>query len=82
MDQQTAFNTLKTAITSISILAFPDTATPFCIKADSSNYTTGVVFFQKSKTDSKWHPVTSFGKSLSSVEHNYEIYDKEMLVII
>ena len=30
----------------------------------------------------KWHPVAFMSKSLSLVEHNYEIHDKEMLTII
>jgi len=33
-------------------------------------------------TDRKWHPVAFYSKSLSSVEWNYEIHDKEMLAII
>jgi len=32
--------------------------------------------------DGKWHPVAFYSKSLSSVEQNYEIHDKEMLAII
>jgi len=33
-------------------------------------------------TDRKWYPVAFYSKSLSSVERNYEIHDKEMLAII
>ena len=29
-----------------------------------------------------WHPIAFFFKSLSLVERNYEIHDKEMLAII
>jgi len=32
--------------------------------------------------DGKWHPVAFYSKSLSSVERNYEIHDKEILAII
>jgi len=32
--------------------------------------------------DRKWYPVAFYSKSLSSVEQNYEIHDKEMLAII
>jgi len=32
--------------------------------------------------DGKWHPVVFYSKSLSSMERNYEIHDKEMLAII
>jgi len=33
-------------------------------------------------TNRKWHPVVFYSKSLSSIEQNYEIYNKEMLTII
>jgi len=33
-------------------------------------------------TDGKWHPIAFYSKSLSSMERNYEIHDKEMLAII
>jgi len=33
-------------------------------------------------TNRKWHPVAFYSKSLSSMERNYEIHDKEMLAII
>jgi len=32
--------------------------------------------------DRKWHPVAFYSKSLSSVEWNHEIHDKEMLAIV
>ena len=37
---------------------------------------------QQLTADGKWHPVAFYSKSLSSVEQNYEIHDKEMLAII
>jgi len=47
MDQLVAFDTLKTAITFIPILAFLN-ITAFChIEADSSNYATEIVLFQE-----------------------------------
>jgi len=33
-------------------------------------------------TDGKWYPVAFYSKSLSSMEWNYEIHNKEMLAII
>ena len=32
--------------------------------------------------DGKWRPVAFLSKSLNETEKNYEIYDKEMLVVI
>jgi len=60
----------------------PQDSDPFRIEADSSDFATGAVLSQQSMTDRKWHPITFYSKSLSSVEWNYEIHDKEMLAII
>jgi len=63
-------------------LTSPDTSAPFWIKVNSSDFTTGAMLSQESRTDGKWHPVAFFSKSLSPIEHNYKIHNKEMLVII
>ena len=81
-EEQIAFDLLKGAVTSAPILASPDNSRPFRIEADSSDFATGAVLSQQSPTDEKWHPVAFLSKSLSSVERNYEIHDKEMLAII
>jgi len=52
------------------------------IEADSLDFTIGAVLSQQSMTDGKWHPVAFYSKSLSSVERNYKIHNKEMLAII
>jgi len=46
------------------------------------DFATGAVLSQQSPEDNKWHPVAFLSKSLSPVEWNYEIYDKEMLAIV
>jgi hypothetical protein len=80
--EQAAFDSLKAAVTSAPILTSPDNSRPFRIEADSSDFATGAVLSQQSPEDEKWHPVAFLSKSLSSVERNYEIHDKEMLAII
>ena len=47
-----------------------------------SDFSTGAVFSQQSPEYNKWHPVAFLSKSLSPVERNYEIHDKEMLAIV
>ena len=56
----------------------PDT---YHVEADSSDFATGAVLSQECPEDGKWHPITFLSKSLSLVERNYEIHDKEMLAI-
>jgi len=80
--EQAAFKDLKTAVTTALVLVSPQESDPFRIKVDSSDFATGAVLSQQSTTDRKWHPVAFYSKSLSSMEQNYEIYDKEMLAII
>ena len=81
-EEQSAFDTLKGLITSAPILASLDNTRPFRIEADSSDFATGAVLSQQSPDDGTWHPVAFLSKSLSAVERNYEIHDKEMLAII
>lgn len=80
--EQSAFENLKTCVTSAPVLVFPDEHRPYCVEADSSDFATGAVISQQSLEDDKWHPIAFMSKSLSAVERNYEIHDKEMLVII
>jgi Reverse transcriptase (RNA-dependent DNA polymerase)/RNase H-like domain found in reverse transcriptase/Integrase zinc binding domain/Chromo (CHRromatin Organisation MOdifier) domain len=81
-DQDEAFNELRRRITSTPILIFPNENKPFRIEADSSDVASGAVLSQQSDSDDKWHPVAFYSKSLSAVERNYDIYDKEMLAVI
>jgi len=74
-----AFENLKTAVTTAPVLVSPQDSELFRVEAD---FATGVVLSQQSTMDGKWHPVAFYSKSLSSVEWNYEIHDKEMLAII
>jgi hypothetical protein len=76
------FDRLKQNITTAPVLISPNSTKPFHIEADSSDFATGPIVSQVSPEDRKWHPVAFFSKSLSPVEHNYEIHNKEMLAII
>ena len=80
--EQTVFEDLKMAVTTAPVLMFPQDLEPFRVEVDSLDFTTGAVLSQQSTVDGKWHPVAFYNKSLSSVEQNYKIHDKEMLAII
>ena len=75
--EKLAFDTLKDKITSAPILTLPDNSRPYHVEADSSDFTTGAVLSQQNLEDKKWHPVAFLSKSLSPVERNYEIHNKE-----
>jgi len=70
------------AVTTALVLMSPRDSEPFQVEVDSSDFATGAVLSQQSTTDRKWHPVAFYSKSLSSVEQNYKIHNKEMLAII
>ena len=80
--EQQAFDGLKKRFTSTPILRFADDNLPYRVEADSSDVATGTVLSQQSPENNKWHPVAFYSKSLTPVERNYEIHDKEMLAII
>ena len=79
--QQKAFNKLKRIFTTRLVLAVPDLDKEFKVEIDTSNYATGGVLSMKC-SNKLWRPVAFISKSLSNIERNYEIYDKEMLAIV
>jgi len=51
------------------------------MEVDVSDYATEGVLLMECE-DGLWRPVVFLSKSLNEIERNYEIHDKEMLVII
>jgi len=70
------------AVTTTPVLVSPQGSEPFRIEADSSNFASGAILSQQLPRKEKWHPVAFYSKSLSPVEQNYKIHNKEMLAII
>ena len=70
------------AVTTALVLVLPQGSEPFHIEANSSDFASGAVLSQQLIREEKWYPVAFYSKSLSPVEQNYKIHDKEMLVII
>ena len=80
--EREAFEHLKMVVTTAPVLVSPQDLEPFRIEADSSDFASRAVLSQQLPGEEKWHPVAFYSKSLSPVERNYEIHDKEMLAII
>jgi len=51
--EQTAFEDLKTAVTTAPVLMSPQDSEPFRVEADSSDFATGAVLSQQSTADGK-----------------------------
>ena len=81
-EEKSAFDTLRDRITLAPILVLLDNSRPYHIEVDSSDFSMGAVLSQENPDDGKWHPVTFLSKSLSLMERNYKIHNKEMLAIV
>src|SRR6266436_1047807 len=79
--EQQAFDALKNTITSAPTLAFPSKSGLFRLECNASNFATGAVLSQQQE-DGLFHPIGFMSKSFSDTERNYQIHDKEMLVIM
>ena len=51
---------------------------PFQIKCDASKYASGAVLTQLD-SNGDGHPVSFLSKTFNKTEHNYQIYDRELL---
>jgi len=69
-------------VTTTLVLVSSQGSESFHIEADSSDFASRAILSQQLPGEEKWHPVAFYSKSLSPVERNYKIHDKEMLAII
>jgi len=76
-----AFKELKKQFTKELMLVVPDLNKKMRMGVDVLDYTIGEILSIECK-DRKWRPVAFLSKSLNKMERNYEIHDKEMLVVI
>ena len=76
-----AFQILKKTFTESPVLIMPDTRNLFHIECDASDFATRAVLSQVAP-NRKWHPCAYISKSLSPIEYNYPIYDKELLAVV
>jgi hypothetical protein len=79
--EKSTFEAIQSHVVSTPTLMLLDNTRPFRLEVDNSNFATGVVLSQQSPVDNKWHLIAYYSKSLSVVEHNYKIHDKEILAV-
>ena len=77
-EQQKAFEEIKQLIMSEPVLRQPDQTKPFEVEVDASNYAMGAVLMQRDEKN-VLHPIAFFSKSMNKAQHNYDIYNKELL---
>ena len=78
---QKAFDSLKKVFITVSILLYFDSKKQIVVEIDASNHVvTGVI--SQYDSDESLRSVVYFFTKMSLAECNYEIYDKELLIII
>ena len=80
-EQQSAFDQLKTVLSSDQILVHFDPNKPLGLACDASNVGIGAVLFHRFPDGSE-RPIANVSKTLTSAERNYSQIHKEALAII
>jgi len=75
-----AFNTLKQAFTSASILTHWVPDAQLVMETDASDYALATILSIMTK-DNEIHPVAFHSRMFSALELNYDVHDKELLAI-
>ncbi|CEP17042.1 hypothetical protein [Parasitella parasitica] len=81
---QTAFDKIKSMITSAPVLLMPDMSRPFRIECDANDYAVSAVLLQEDPNyNNVWKPLVSFiSKTLSNAERIYPTEEQELLAIL
>nr|GEV99593.1 reverse transcriptase domain-containing protein [Tanacetum cinerariifolium] len=75
-----AFQTLKRKLTEAPILIAPDWNMPFELMCDASDFAISAVLGQRQ--DKHFRPIHYASKTMTEVESNYTITEKEMLAVV
>ena len=78
-EHQEAFEELKEKIMSQPVLSLPKRKGKFRVETDTSGHTIRGMLSQEQ--DGKWKLIAFLSRTIQLAERNYEIYDKELLVI-
>jgi hypothetical protein len=78
--QQQAFDNLKAALTSDSVLAHPRFDQPFILSTDSSDYAISAILSQLH--NGKERPISFASRMLNAAERKYSTTQKELLAIV
>jgi hypothetical protein len=78
--QQQAFDNLKAALTSDSVLAHPRFDQPFILSTDASDYAISAILSQLH--NGKERPISFASRMLNAAERNYSTTQKELLAVV
>lgn len=80
-EQTEAFEQLKTALTSSSVLMAPDSNKTFILCTDASTKGVGAVLCQRDDSGNE-RPISYFSKKLRPYQQNYSMTELEMLAVV
>ena len=76
-DASAAFQDVKDALASATLLNYPQPNAPINLMVDASNFAVAAVLQQK--IGGSWQPISFFSRSLSPRERKYSTFDRELL---
>ena len=77
-----AFQKLKQAFASASMLRHYDPAKPTRLETDASGFALAGVITQQQEPGGLWYPVAFWSRKMLPAEMNYETHDQELLAIV
>ena len=80
-EAEKAFWELKQRFTTAPILTLPDPQRQFVVEVDASKDRVGAVLSQRSEKDGRMHPCAFLSRRLSEAERNYDVGNRELLVV-
>ena len=81
LECQSAFQELKTKLTSAPVLAYPTFDKDFVLETDASVQGLGAILSQ-TQNDKKLHPVAFASRALNPQERNYSVTELETLAVV
>ena len=80
-EHESAFQALINAVCTAPVLRQPCFEDPFIINCNASTYAIGTVL-QQGGEKGKLHPVAFLSRTLGATQRNWDIYDKELFVVV
>lgn len=78
---QNSFDSIKQALTSTPVYAYPNTEKPFTLTCDASDYAIGYTISKLDNCNKK-HGIAYGGKALTSEERKWSTTDKECYAVL
>jgi RNase H-like domain found in reverse transcriptase len=78
---KSAVDQLIESVITDPVLQQPDHTKPYTLEVDASQYTSGAILYQPDD-QSQLQPVGYYSKTFNQAERNYNIHDRELLVMM